>query len=113
MPPVAARSRARKPAPCACACTHTHPHQPNNALQLDAKGLRAELAPITSAALERIKLLLLNMARQATLAVLEDLNGRIQQLAGRPTQLDEFVGYMVRCCVRLCWLVEGANSRLQ
>jgi hypothetical protein len=33
-------------------------------LQIDAKPLRAELVPVTAAALERIKLLLLNMARQ-------------------------------------------------
>lgn len=63
--------------------------------QVDAKTLRAELVPITSAALERIKLLLLNMARQATLAVLDDITARIQQLSARPTQLDDFVGYMV------------------
>jgi hypothetical protein len=35
-------------------------------LQVDAKPLRAELVPITAAALERIKLLLLNMARQVS-----------------------------------------------
>jgi len=63
--------------------------------QVDAKTLRAELVPITSAALERIKLLLLNMARQATLAMLDDITARIQQLSARPTQLDDFVGYMV------------------
>jgi hypothetical protein len=33
-------------------------------MQIDGKPLRAELAPITAAALERIKLLLLNMARE-------------------------------------------------
>lgn len=64
-------------------------------LQIDAKPLRAELAPITAAALERIKLLLLNMARQATLAVLDDITARIQMLSARPTTLDEFVSYMV------------------
>jgi hypothetical protein len=64
-------------------------------LQLDAKTLRTELVPVTSAALERIKLLLLSMARQATLAVLDDITARIQQLSARPTQLDDFVGYMV------------------
>lgn len=64
-------------------------------LQIDAKPLRAELAPITAAALERIKLLLLNMARQATLAVLDDITGRTQMLAARPATLDEFVQYMV------------------
>lgn len=57
--------------------------------------MRADLVPVTSAALERIKLLLLNMARQATLAVLDDILARIQQLAARPTQLDDFVNYMV------------------
>jgi hypothetical protein len=35
-------------------------------MQVDAKPLRAELVPITAAALERIKLLLLNMARQVS-----------------------------------------------
>eukprot|EP00879_Flechtneria_rotunda_P022627 GHRR01023894.1.p1 GENE.GHRR01023894.1~~GHRR01023894.1.p1 ORF type:complete len:968 (+),score=348.72 GHRR01023894.1:492-3395(+) len=64
-------------------------------LQLDAKPLRAELAPITAAALERIKLLLLNMARQATLALLDDVTARVQMLSAHPTQLDEFVNYMV------------------
>jgi hypothetical protein len=63
--------------------------------QVDAKTMRADLVPVTSAALERIKLLLLNMARQATLAVLDDILARIQQLAARPTQLDDFVNYMV------------------
>eukprot|EP00878_Enallax_costatus_P031474 GHUV01034420.1.p1 GENE.GHUV01034420.1~~GHUV01034420.1.p1 ORF type:complete len:647 (+),score=200.09 GHUV01034420.1:874-2814(+) len=70
-------------------------------LQIDAKPLRAELVPITAAALERIKLLLLNMARQATLAVLDDITGRIQMLAARPTTLDEFVQYMVRPSCRV------------
>lgn len=51
--------------------------------------------PVTSAALERIKLLLLNMARQATLVALDDITARIQQLSARPTQLDDFVAYMV------------------
>jgi len=35
-------------------------------MQIDGKPLRAELAPITAAALERIKLLLLNMAREVS-----------------------------------------------
>jgi hypothetical protein len=35
-------------------------------VQVDAKPLRAELVPVTAAALERIKLLLLNMARQVS-----------------------------------------------
>lgn len=64
-------------------------------MQIDAKTLRAELVPVTSAALERIKLLLLNMARQATLAVLDDITLRIQQLSARPSQLDDFVSYLV------------------
>jgi hypothetical protein len=57
--------------------------------------MRADLVPVTSAALERIKLLLLNMARDATLVALEDVTARIQQLEARPTQLDDFVNYMV------------------
>jgi hypothetical protein len=43
-------------------------------MQIDAKPLRAELVPVTAAALERIKLLLLNMARQV---------GRVTCQAGR------------------------------
>ncbi len=64
--------------------------------QVDAKPLRAELLPITSAALDRIKLLLLQMARDATLTALEDLRARIAQLQARPSQLDEFMAYQVR-----------------
>jgi hypothetical protein len=62
---------------------------------VDAKNMRADLVPVTSAALERIKLLLLNMARQATLVALDDITARIQQLEARQTQLDDFVNYMV------------------
>jgi hypothetical protein len=62
--------------------------------------MRADLVPVTSAALERIKLLLLNMARQATLVALDDITARVQQLEARPTQLDDFVSYMVSSCNR-------------
>lgn len=64
-------------------------------MQIDAKNMRADLMPVTSAALDRFKLLLLNMARDATLVALEDVTARIQQLEARPTQLDDFVNYMV------------------
>lgn len=69
--------------------------------------MRADLVPVTTAALERIKLLLLNMARDATSVALDEVNARIQQLEARPTQLDDFVSYMVSCTaaattVQLC-----------
>lgn len=77
--------------------------------------MRADLAPVTSAALERIKLLLLNMARQATLVALDDITARIQQLEARPTQLDDFVNYMVSsACTRsqASQLSTSANAML-
>jgi hypothetical protein len=73
--------------------------------------LRAELAPIISNALEKLKLLLLNMAREATLAALDDLTQRITMLQQRPTSLDEYMAYQVgastcsRCEAALCTLV--------
>lgn len=44
---------------------------------------------------ERIKLVLLSLARDATLAALEDMQGRIALLSARPSQLDGYMGYLV------------------
>ena len=73
---------------------------------MDTKPLRAELVPITTNARERIKQLLLNMARDATLAALDDLQARIALLRERPTQLDEFMAYQVKACLE--WTNRGA-----
>lgn len=78
--------------------------------QVDAKPLRAELIPVTTAALERIKLLLLNMARDATLAALEDLRSRIAMLQQRPASLDEYMSYQVRPLL-LVWLLALCEGR--
>lgn len=73
--------------------------------------MRADLVPVTSAALDRIKLLLLNMARDATLVALEDVTARIQHLEARPTQLDDFVNYMVRPWLLAAgWAVGGKQT---
>ncbi|KAI8468855.1 MAG: dynein heavy chain, N-terminal region 2-domain-containing protein [Monoraphidium minutum] len=63
-------------------------------LQVDAKPLKAELIPITQAAQERIKLVLLALAREATLAALDDLQGRLALLGARPPGLDGYMGYL-------------------
>jgi hypothetical protein len=44
---------------------------------------------------ERIKLVLLSLAREATLAALDDLTARVAQLASRPATLDGYMGYLV------------------
>ena len=40
--------------------------------------------------------MLLSLAREATLAALEDLQGRVAMLATRPVTLDGSMGYLVR-----------------
>ncbi|KXZ55711.1 DHC8 protein [Gonium pectorale] len=64
-------------------------------LYVDSKSLRNDLMPITLTTLERIKGLLLTMARDTCLSVLEDVNTRISLLQARPTALDEFMAYQV------------------
>jgi hypothetical protein len=49
---------------------------------------------------------------QATLAVLDDITARIQMLSARPTQLDEFVNYMVRCTANIGYAINGASVGL-
>lgn len=39
--------------------------------------------------------MLLSLAREATLAALEDLQGRIALLVARPTTLDGYMSYLV------------------
>jgi hypothetical protein len=64
-------------------------------LQVDAKPLKAELAPVVASAQDRIKAVLLALAREATLVALEDLQQRVAALAARPASLDTFMGYLV------------------
>ncbi|GLC47993.1 hypothetical protein PLESTB_000047400 [Pleodorina starrii] len=64
-------------------------------LYVDSKSLRNDLMPTTLTTLERIKGLLLTMAREFCLSVLEDVNTRIALLQARPTALDEFMAYQV------------------
>lgn len=49
-------------------------------MYVDSKSLRNDLMPITLTTLERIKGLLLTMARDTCLSVLEDVNTRIALL---------------------------------
>ncbi len=65
-------------------------------LAVDSKSLRNDLMPIALSTLDKIKLLLLNMARNTCLSVLEDMQMRIALLQARPTVLDEFMAYSVR-----------------
>ncbi|KAG2451278.1 hypothetical protein HYH02_003884 [Chlamydomonas schloesseri] len=64
-------------------------------LYVDSKSLRNDLMPITLTTLEKIKGLLLSMARDTCLSVLEDVNTRIALLQARPTALNEFMAYQV------------------
>eukprot|EP00201_Polytomella_parva_P020499 CAMPEP_0175042260 /NCGR_PEP_ID=MMETSP0052_2-20121109/2450_1 /TAXON_ID=51329 ORGANISM="Polytomella parva, Strain SAG 63-3" /NCGR_SAMPLE_ID=MMETSP0052_2 /ASSEMBLY_ACC=CAM_ASM_000194 /LENGTH=3805 /DNA_ID=CAMNT_0016305023 /DNA_START=33 /DNA_END=11446 /DNA_ORIENTATION=+ len=64
-------------------------------LYVDSKSLRNDLMPITLQTLDKIKLLLLTMARDTCLNVLEDVQSRISLLQARPTSLDEFMAYQV------------------
>jgi hypothetical protein len=65
-------------------------------LYVDSKSLRNDLIPITTSHLDRVKLQLLNMARENCLQCLEDVKTRVALLQARPQQLDEFMGYQVR-----------------
>lgn len=65
-------------------------------LYVDSKSLRNDLLPITTNTLDRVKALLLAMARETCLQVLEDMQQRIALLQARPTLLDEFMAYQVR-----------------
>jgi dynein heavy chain, axonemal len=62
-------------------------------LYVDSKSLRNDLIPVTTNTLDRIKLLLLAMARDSCLTCLEDTRARTTLLQARPTQLDEFMSY--------------------
>ncbi len=70
-------------------------------LYVDSKSLRNALLPITNATLDDIKLLLLDLAREATLEALEDIQRRVDALQNLPVELDDFCTYMVRGPCRL------------
>lgn len=80
--------------------------------QVDAKPLKAELSPVVAAAQERVKLVLLALARDATLAALEDLQARVAALAQRPPALDGFMAYLVRGGVAVATAAGLRKSRL-
>jgi hypothetical protein len=62
---------------------------------VDCKPLKADLLPSITSALDRIKALLVVMAREHTMAALQDLNERIALLEARPTELPDFMDYQV------------------
>ncbi|KAG2501733.1 hypothetical protein HYH03_000233 [Edaphochlamys debaryana] len=64
-------------------------------LYVDSKSLRNDLMPTTLSTLEKIKGLLLQMARDTCLSVLEDVKTRIALLQARPPGLDEYMAYQV------------------
>lgn len=72
-------------------------------LQVDAKPLRAALAPVPAAAAERMRACLLTLARALTRDALDDVAGRAAALAERPAGLEGYVAYLVRC--------EGGGAR--
>lgn len=92
----------RRSAPAAVSCTRrclfgpaASDAQVVGCLLVDSKPLRNDLLPITSTTLDRIKQLLLTMARDTCAKVLDDVRSRIALLQARPTVLDEFMAYQV------------------
>jgi hypothetical protein len=82
-------------------------------VQVDAKPLRAELVPITAAALERIKLLLLNMARQVSRTSTHKLSIHSSCMLAHTCTIPIF-GYMATatCTVWGCCLLRSADTLL-
>ncbi|KAG1661620.1 hypothetical protein FOA52_002850, partial [Chlamydomonas sp. UWO 241] len=64
-------------------------------LYIDSKSLRNDLMPVTSMALDKIKLLLLTKSRETCLQVLDDLQQRLSLLTSRPDSLDDYMNYVI------------------
>ena len=62
-------------------------------LQIDSKGLRNSLQPVTQRALEVIRLQLMAAAREETAIALAELKLRLSSLSGLPSGLREYVVY--------------------
>lgn len=86
---------ARSACPCGLLWAHMHSAPRRAAPQVDAKPLKAGMAPAVAAAQERVKLCLLGRAREATRSALEDLGARCAALGRRPGDLDGYMAYLV------------------
>ncbi|CAD7701708.1 unnamed protein product [Ostreobium quekettii] len=64
-------------------------------IYVESKTLRNNLMPIALNTLESIKGLLLDMARDSCLSLLQDVQERIALLQSRPSILDDYVSYQV------------------
>lgn len=65
-------------------------------IYVESKTLRNNLMPIALNTLESIKGLLLDMARDSCLSLLQDVQERIALLQSRPSILDDYVTYQAR-----------------
>lgn len=65
-------------------------------VHVDARPLKAALAPPAAAARDRMRLALLALARRAAASALDDVGGRARALAARPEGLEGFASYLVR-----------------